>query len=359
MKYRKTELLASESIATAGIKTLDINLADPISRIHVLVKLTNVGQDPTGHPLEALKKIEILDGSDVLVSLTGSEAAALSFYGTKIQPWAMLDYMNVEYCMAVATIDFGREIWDPELALVPSMFKNLQMKIEHNKALGGNVPVAGSIQVWADIFDEKAISPVGFLQSKEHYQFTQVASTTYYTDLPTDFPMRLIMFGAHNTTEGPEYNIDSIRLTEDHDKHVIIDAGVEELNLQDGSLWPPWMDTWYGEHDAGAAAVFYVAPTWERRSGNVGNANVNSVLQIANSAGQALSVIAEVAGGFEAITIGKNPFGQTALPFGRPSVIEDWWEINSVGSARMRLICAAGPDVSETMKVVTQQMRPY
>ena len=359
MKYRKTELLASESIATAGTKTLDINLADPISRISVIVKLTNAVIDPAGHPLEALKKIELLDGSDVIFSTTGSIAAAAGFYGSGKQPWSMLDYMNVEYCMGVAHIFFGRELWDPDLALDPKMFQNLQMKITHDKALGGCTPVAGSMQVWADVFDEKAIAPVGFLQTKEHYQFTQVASSVYYTDLPTDYPMRMIMYGAHNTTEGPEYNIDSIKVTEDHDKHVIVEGGVEELNLQDSDLTPPWIDTFYGHVDGGAAALFYVAPTWERQCSIVQGTDVNGTYAVALSAGQALSIIGEQAGSFAAICSGKFPFGQSPLSFGRMSVIDDWWEINSVGSARMRLTCGAGPDTSEVMKVTTQQLRTY
>lgn len=359
MKYRKSELLAAESIATAATKTIDINTQDPISRISVIVKLTNANDDPAGHPAEALKKIEVVDGSNVLFSLTGSRAAGMAYFGTKRQPWQMLDYVNTEYCMFCADLYFGRELWDPDLALVPAHFKNLQMRIEHDKALGGNTPVAGTMQVWMDLFDEKVVNPFGFLQSKEHYRFTQVASTTYYTDLPTDYPIRLIMFGAHNTTEGPEYNVDNIKITEEHDKHVILEAGLEELNLMESGLTPPWIDTFYGKVKTDAARSFYVAPTWERRSALVQNNDLNGTFVITNSAGQVLSILGEQASSFEGLVAGKYPFGQQCVYFGRPEVHEDWWEANMVDNARMRLECAAGPDVSETMVVALQQLRTY
>jgi len=359
MKYRNVELLASESIAVAGTKVVDVNVADPISRISVRVKLTNATTDPVGHPLKALKKIELVDGADVLFSLTGQQAAAHGFYWTKEQPAFMMDYMNVEYCMALADAYFGRRLWDPMYAVDPKKHTNLQLKIEHDKALGGNTPTAGSIEVRADVFDELDVDPKGFMLTKEHYRYTQVANDIKYVDLPTDWPIVLLMFGAHDTTEGPEYNVTHIKLTEDHDKSIILEGDMEDLLLHYSHQFPKWTESFYGYHDAGAAQNFWISPTWERNGALINAENTNGTGSWTLSAGQVLAIILETAGTFSAIVSGHYPFGQFPIFMGDKDTDEDWWNGRHVTSKRFRLTEAAGPDVSELMRVAMTQARQY
>lgn len=80
MNYRLANILAEEAATTAATKTLDINLADPISRIVVQMKGLNSSGVPTAHPAKMISKIELVDGSDVLFSLSGVEAQALNFH---------------------------------------------------------------------------------------------------------------------------------------------------------------------------------------------------------------------------------------------------------------------------------------
>jgi hypothetical protein len=358
-RYRNTELLASESIATAGTKVLDINVKDPISRLQIIAKLTNATTDPAGHPGEAIKMISVVDGSDVLFEMTGCEAAALGFFKTKMQPAFMMDYMNVEYCMFTADIYFGRYLWDRELALDPSQFNNLQILIQHDKALGGNTPTAGNMRVRADVFDEDPPSPVGFMLGKEVYQYTQVANTWYYVDLPTDHDISMIMMGCHNTTEGPEYNATSFKLTEDQDKHVIHEWDMEDYLLYISGFYPAWVETFYGEHDAGALQAFYITPTWERNGAAINATNSNGTVSWTLSAGQVLSIINETSGSFSAIVSGHNPFGMVPIAFGHQFDMNDYWKQSPGGSKRLAIKQAAGPDVSETYKVIVEQKRLY
>jgi len=46
MNYRQAELLATLDITTAGVKTIDINVSDVISRISIILELINNGTDP-------------------------------------------------------------------------------------------------------------------------------------------------------------------------------------------------------------------------------------------------------------------------------------------------------------------------
>jgi len=47
MKYRRATILAQQDVTTAGTKTQDITLTDPISRLYVKFNHLNDGHDAT------------------------------------------------------------------------------------------------------------------------------------------------------------------------------------------------------------------------------------------------------------------------------------------------------------------------
>lgn len=358
MHYRNTEILASESIATAATKVLDLNLQAPISRLSLIIKVTNATNSPVGHPTEVITKVEILDGSNVIFSMDGPALAALNFYAGNPQPPQMLDYILPEYFMFPFNINFGRYLYDEELALDPSKYHNLQLRITHNKALGGGTPTAGNLAVRADVFDEKTVTPVGVLISKQHYSFTQVADTVFYIDLPTDLAMRMMMHIVSNTTEGPEYNITNIKLSEDTDKRIILEGDVEFLLPVQPPESKQWVDSVYGMLTT-TARSFYVAPTWERQGATTQIEDSNSTIFNTASAGQKLSILGEIAVNFSGVFPGFNVFGAYPYIFGKQNDISDWWQLGTGKSARLKLTCAAGPDTSEPCQIITQQYQPY
>lgn len=358
-RYRNTEILAVESIATAGTKVIDLNVRDPISRIQIWVKCTNTSADPAGHPSEIIKMISVVDGSDVLFEMTGSEAAALGFFKTKMQPLFLLNYQDTQMVKFTADIFFGRYLWDRELALDPIKHHNLQLLIEHNLALGGCTPTVGSMAVRVDCFDEDPPNPVGFMLAKEHYQYTQVADTWYYIDLPTDWDISMIMHGCHNTTESPNFNLREMKLTEDQDKHVLFDWDMHDYLMYISLFYPVWTESFIGYHDAGGATGFYVTPTFERNGAAIPGTDTNGSISWTLSAGQVLTMILETAGTFNAIVSGHNPFGMVPVPFGHQFDMDDYWKANPGGSKRLALKQAAGPDTSETYKVIVEQKRVY
>jgi len=102
MNYRLASLLSSEAVNTAGTKTIDVNLAKPISRISIQMKGTNNGSVPTAHPQNMLSKIELVDGSNVLFSLSGLQARSLNFYERGLLPYSIIEYRNDVMCSAFA-----------------------------------------------------------------------------------------------------------------------------------------------------------------------------------------------------------------------------------------------------------------
>ena len=103
MNYKWSEILSAETYAAAGTKVIDIDLSDPISRLSILMKATNNGGVPTDHPAKIIKKVELVDGSDVLMSLSGMDIQALNHYANAIQAYANLIYLNNVMAILVLT----------------------------------------------------------------------------------------------------------------------------------------------------------------------------------------------------------------------------------------------------------------
>jgi len=359
MYYREVEVLRAESIATAGTRTLDINITDPISMMSVVVKKTNSNSTPIAHPGKIIKNITICDGADVLYSMNGQDAQALAYFTTGLQPASMINYEVGQWSMQIIQVPFGRVLYDEMLALVPKKYSNLQIKIEHDLALGGATGTVADLSVYAHCFDEKAINPVGYLYQKEIYSFLPVASAWTYVDLPTDYPIRAIMFGANECADGPEYNIGAFKLSENQGKHILVESAMERYLFQSSSYYNPWMEKVIYRSAGTGALTFYASPHWERSFVGVASGQTYA-LNYTSAAGCAYAV-ANATGWtvVEGWAQGHNPFGQTFLKtFGGDS-LDDCWNIDYAGSGRLELQAGTGPDVDEYVRVFTQQIRTY
>ncbi|GAI51931.1 unnamed protein product, partial [marine sediment metagenome] len=72
--------------------------------------------------------------------MSGYEAQAMSYYNTGRMPHNELNYEDKSYARCFVPLEFGRFLYDPDLALDPAHFRNLQLRIDHNYALGGSSP---------------------------------------------------------------------------------------------------------------------------------------------------------------------------------------------------------------------------
>ena len=360
MYYREVEVLRAESIATAGTKTVDINITDPISKLSVVWKKTNNDRTPVAHPGKIVKNILVCDGADVLFSMNGQDAQAMAYFTENKQPASMINYEVGQWSMQIAEIKFGRMLYDEMLALDPKRFSNLQIKVEHDLALGGAGGVVADLSIYAHCFDEKVIEPVGYLYNKEIYSFLPVANTWYYIDIPTDYPVRAVMFGANECEDGPEYNIANLKLTENQGKHILIESAMERYLFQSSAYYDPWNDMILAKTAAATTGLTaYVSPHWERIA-HIKNTAAPAAVMCNSSAGCAVSLqTATAAYVVQGMVFGHNPFGQTFLKTFGGDKIEDCWQIAYAGSGRLELQAGAGPDLDEYVRVYTQQIRTY
>jgi len=356
MNYRLASILPSEAANTAGTKTLDINVADPISRFVIQIKGLNSADAPVAHPAKMISKIELVDGSDVLFSLSGVEAQALNFYDKGKVPHTVLNYLNDVYAIATFHIDFGRFLYDPVLAFDPKKFTNPQLKITHNLEAGGSTPDAALLSVYAHLFDEKTITPAGFLMSKEQYGYTLVSSAKEHIDLATDYPYRKLLLQSMSATLQPWQQYNQVKLSQDNDKKVVINDEKTSDLLKLFRMWPALTETIYAKTKNGTQVIHCTA-SYERLQTIVGVGAALDGCYIADTYGGAISVTDGAAASIMMVVNGLIPHSAFCLPFGVQGDIADWFNVSGIGSLRLTL--KAGDSADGTCEVVSQQIRNY
>jgi len=358
MNHRFSELLAAETITAAGTKTIDIDIADPITRLTVMMKLTNNGSVPTAHPALALTKLEIVDGSDILCSLSGYEIQALDFYHNGVAPYADLIYLNDVMSLLSFNIDFGRYLHDPVLALNPARFKNLQLKIQHNLAAGGSAPDSMDLRVRADVFDENQPTPEAFLMSKEIYSYSLASSGNEYIDLPVDYPIRKMLVLSRAASKAPYEQFNLLKLSEETDKKIILEAYTSDLLKFSAGRYPIFSDMIFG--GASSAGVdHFITPCMGAYPSLNAEGTSAQIYTEAFVNGGTKTVKSDVTSNFHGLYSGRAPHGAVPIDMGRQDDPSDWWDVTKLTKARLKITAGSSVESSSTCQVVTQQMRVY
>lgn len=356
MNYRKATILAQESATTAGTKTIDLDMTDVISRLQIKFNSTNNGHTPTAHPAAQISKVEIVDGSDVLLSLSGRQIEALMFYEYMKGRHYEIEYRNDCENRSIYDILFGRFLWDPELALDPKKFKNPQLKITHNLASGGSAPDAATLEVFADLFDEKVPSPIGFLLNKEFYAYTAAASAANeYIDMPNDHPIRRILIEGLKADSWWDNIFSEIELDEENKKRLPWSIDGYDLMQLAITKYGMYQEGFVGTMPAVAALNVYVTPAEVVNCAVAGiGSNTNPYIN-AEKVGGYIELNTSAVVAFRGLLAGPIPHGILPLDCGRLEDMTDWYDVTKKGKVKLRLKAGA----SASVKVTLQQLRKY
>jgi hypothetical protein len=360
MNHRMSTIFASKTYAADAVEIIDLDVADPISALVFDLQIHNsAAGSMTLHPLASVPKIEIVDGSDVLFALSALEADALQWYNHKGFPSNYNYALAGGYCCRYVHINFGRFLWDPLFAFDPSKFKNPQLKITIDLDGGGLNPTYVKVAVHAMLFDQKMISPTGFLMSKEIKNYTPTGGGHEYTDLPTDYPFRKFLLKCQTAGTEPGQLLTNLKITEDQDKRVIFDhqpddiiravladyPQVEEdywfaLNTSNRYLMtaPTTRVTAYGEVWA-AAAVAQDPAFYDGDGGRL------KTIAAANPSNTQIHVR------------GWLPHGVFMIPFGDQMNPEDWYDVTTIGSLKADINSYAA--AAGGIQLFLEQLRSY
>jgi len=361
MKYRDHTLLAQTTYEADKTEIIDIDVQDPISQIGISYRPTFVSVDTIeDHPVSCLKKIEIVDGSEVLFSLTGAEAQALDFYSRLIEAYNRMNYTIGGTPEVWVFINFGRYLWDTELAFDPKVFVNPQLKIQVDIDAADAEIVTGDMRVFARLFDEKSISPVGFLMSKEIQQYSLSNDAHKYIDMPIDHAWRKLLIRAQR--DGAEFTsqLDHLKLSQDADKKVIFDQACRDVVFQQISQTPPYREHHYGSGYTVAMYRFCTPSLYVRFGGVAWRASIGGGYQAfyGGAGGRYQQVQASAGPNWQCFLEGWLPHAMLEYPFGIQNDIDDWFDVSGIGSLKLDLTAGSSVGTS-TCEVCLQQLRRY
>jgi hypothetical protein len=359
MNHRYATIFALKTFAADATEIIDINVKDPISALILDLQVYNsAGGSMTLHPLACFTKIELVDGSDVLWSLTGLEAEALDWYNNKAfrESWNMCLAGN--YFVRPVGINFGRYLWDPMFAFDPKQFKNPQLKVSMDINGGGLTSTYNKLAVHACCFDEKVISPTGFFMAKEIKNYTPTGAGHEYTDLPTDYPYRKLLVKCQTAGTEPGQLFTHLKLSEEQDKRVVFDHGSNELRVATLANWPPCTETYFFA-DATSARYLMVAPStqvtaWATEWAQAAAGHDHSIY---SGDGGKLEIIASAVGDNLMVGVqGWLPHGVHCTPFGDQNDPDDWYDVTKIGSLKADITHAAA---TGGIQLFLEQLRTY
>jgi len=359
MNHRYATIFALKTYSADATEIIDINLSDPISALIFDLQVYNsAAGSMTLHPLACFQKVEIVDGSDVLFSLTGLEMEALDWYNNKAfrESWNMC--LTGNYFVRPVGINFGRFLWDPRFAFDPTKFKNPQLKVTMDINGGGLTSTYNKLGVHACCFDQKAISPEGFLMSKEIKSYTPTGTGHEYTDLPTDFPYRKLLVKCQTAGTEPGQLFTNLKLSEDQDKRVVFNHGSNELRVATLANFPRVTESYFFA-DATSQRYLMIAPTtqvtsWATEWAEAAGGHTHSLY---DGDGGRLKVIANAVGDNLMIGVqGWLPHGVHCTPFGDPMDPDDWYDVSQIKSLKADITHAAA---TGGIQLFIEQMRSY
>lgn len=358
MNTRVATILAAADLGASGTKIIDINIKDVISRITINMFTTNGGVVMAAHPAANIEKIEIVDGSDVLFSLTGAQAQGINFYDRdgKVPYTSLRTYAAGQ--RAIFGIDFGRFLFDPVLAFDPTKFRSPQLKVTWNEANAESTTVVNECEILAYIFDEQKVSPTGFLMTKEIYSYT-VGTTGYeYIDMPTDYITQQIFAKAFLAPYGLTSIWDGFKLSEDNDRRIPIDLSSDELERIAFETWGFVKEHVEFNAVAGAGRAYGMPCDSAFAMGSTeGGDDGFSVW----SDGGGLFACTMTLGSYRgrAQLIGNCPHGVLPLLPKPGPEIADWYDVTKLGSLKLRIDDSAPAANTYTGEIIVKQYRPF
>lgn len=363
MNYREATILAKTDVNASADTPYDIDLSDIISEIDLVwdytlaTNLTN-----TAHPVECIEEIEIRDGSDTLLSLSGRQAQALAFEAQGLHPYNNISVRSGSVGVAVIPLQFGKTLYDTDLALDPSRFKNLQIRVKHDEDKANGSAVVNHLEIVARVFDDKSVSPTGFLMNKEFYEYSMAASSHKYVTLPDDYVLRGMYLEAYSIDHAPIELIDELKLSENVGKKVPFDYDEDSLHRYILGSTPLLVENIEMGTEVTTGSLYVTQSQDQQVHFNYDGTAITAggVFAQPTFTGCLLTYTASVAIELETAQVsGRLPHNMIPFPFGNQMDEDDWYDIRAVDNLRLDVLASSDADSGDTMRVVLQQIRPY
>jgi len=369
LKTRLRTLKDESSINDSDTVSIDINIHKPISAFEVLYEATNGATSCVDHELhDDISKIELVDGSNVITSLSMMEAQALEFFCTKKKPFMQLSEAASGTQKESALILFGRYLGDPDYYLDPTKFDNLQLQLVHNltiSATAGFATGTGKVSVFAHILED-GFGPVrGYMMSKEKKSWTTSSSGDEITKLPVDHPYKLLLIKALVSLSRFDEVITQVKLGVDEDSFIPFDLRGRHLAY--------FNEQWFGQLEQTKTILSADDGTVLMDLFDIKHANALCTADDHIATVESLDAEQVSLGLYDMTTPGTPALQSTAkggvlqvrggmlhsclaYPFGNPNDPDTYLDVRDYGS--VELTCTQGT-ASAAAAIVLQQLRAY
>lgn len=367
-KVRQVYLQNQFVLADAGEYVFNIGTQDIITRLDIEMRATNGATNNRNATAQnTLLAVELMNGSEPIVSLTGDELAGMVSYRNAEFPQGVYSETPSAVQYTRMSVNFGRWYCDEQMALDLSKFDNLQMRVRWNlaavNAVGatGFITGSGRLTVIAHIMDG-AQNPMGYLSLKRHAAFTSAASGDQPVYLPTDKVIRTIYVRALEAGTAINASLTNARLLLNEGKERPFDLSfsdiLDSLNALIGRLhykhvFHPTngdtISTLFRWHEILTLATEVIDTIDLYVNTGIGE---GAVVRFTASTGAALATNAVA----NAMPEGYAPFATVAIPFGTYDDPNSWLNAPQYKQARLELTQGnAGAAVS----VLLEQLNTY
>jgi hypothetical protein len=368
LKVRNHELYHELSLDNTGTKIIDLNIKEPVSCIHMsFIGINGSISNVDNWMNDIITKIELVDGSDVIISASLKELMARHAFRTNKMPYTEFVESGDKAQRDDVDLFFGRYLWDKEYYFDPGKFSNPQLKISTDedvvRALGDDGFLSGSfkVSIVARLMVEGAKDAKGLFMTKEIYEFISETSGEKRIELPTDYPyFALLIMAPNKDCKDIDEFISQIKISCDFDKFIPLNQYTKYLLHENRCDYGPFKarGIWYRKgHDKVHYPVHYnptICPLCTVSGHNLisqYNWSGESDIIITDSAGEETTSEEEI----WAEVMGGGPFASVWVPFG---ILEDPdTYFNAPGYGDIKLILTqAGSGI---VKVVLDQLRLY
>jgi len=358
MRIRDVYLLNGSSLNDSDTVTINLPRTWKILSIRIQYQDKNGATSNTLCRLNGLvSKIAVIDGSDVLHSLSMREEQALNAFTYGRLPFQLLseddDIVVIEECI----IDFRRHLGDTQFFLDTSKYANPQLQLTHAltvSATAGFVTGQGTLTVIARIIDSGAPSQLGFVLSKEVDSFSSTSSGDHRTILPNDFPIgKVLVINPVDGNTADNY-ISNFKLTADIDTYVPVNISIGDILRENmnryGEFWqridalPDTSATLTGD-------LYYRTRAWTAPEGATSLGVITAIT--ANQA--TLAMTTGGSGPIGTVIQGQAPHAGFIYNFGDGYSPDQIWSPQGVGKFEAVI---TGANTGATVKVVTVQQHP-
>jgi len=369
MAIRRDYLAKQKSVSDSDIVEFKLKGRGIISAIDVIYEATNGSTSNQGHPIHKdVSKIEVIDGSESLWSLSMVQAQALDFYMDGKMPPMEIDERGGQTQLEMARILFGRWLGDREYAFDPEKFDNPVLRCIHELTISSTAGFAsgsGKLTVIAHIFEDERVSPKGYLRAIEVKSFTSEASGDEETELPQDLKIRMLLIRAYESGVAWDTDITNVKVDMGYGKKTPWDiraVDLKRMNIERFGLATISQILYRTDGDSPELFLAYPEVVNVNAVNDMSIASYDAIsadtitLQVLDLSTSPSIAKATADRRIDCIAQGAFPHHVACIPFGEMDKPETWLDPKAIKPVRVILTQGgAGAAVS----IFVQQLKPY